>query len=74
MHRCRIFYQVNKNEKKHNTNKQMKINPLTPNISLVILFLLTDIQFLWCYFGEFGFGSTNNLLIDILLYPHHFYA
>ena len=38
MHRCRIFYQVNKNEKKHNTNKQMKINPLTPNISLVILF------------------------------------
>ena len=35
---------------------------------------LTPWQFLWCQFGEFGIGSTNNPLIDILLYSHHFYA
>ena len=35
-------------------------NPLTPKV--------------WYQFGEFGIGSTNNPLIDILLYSHHFYA
>ena len=31
-------------------------------------------QFLWCYFGEFGIGSTNNPLIGIFLNYHHLSA
>ena len=29
------------------------------------------IQFLQCYFREFGIGSTDNSLIDIFLYSYH---
>ena len=36
--------------------------------------LLSDIQFFWCQFGEFGIGLTNNLQLDILLYSHHLHA
>ena len=36
------------------------LNPLTPKV--------------WYQFGEFSIGSTNNPLIDILLYSRHFYA
>ena len=36
------------------------LNPLTPKVSYK--------------FGEFGIRSTNNNLIEILLYSHHFYA
>ena len=41
-------------------------SPFTPKISLVILLTVchTILQIL---FGKFGFGSTNNLLIDIFL-------
>ena len=35
------------------------------------LSLLFTIQFLWCYDGV---GSTNNPIIDILLYSHHLTA
>ena len=31
---------------------------------------LSVIQFIWCYFGEFGIGSTMNTIIDIFLYSH----
>ena len=33
--------------------------------------LLCVIQFLWCSFGEFGIGSTNNSQIDMFLYSYH---
>ena len=29
---------------------------------------------LWCHFGEFDIGSTNNPLVDIFPYSHHFSA
>ena len=56
--------------------KLWTINPFTPKISLVILLTIshmgdTCIQFLWCQFGEFGIGSTYNLLTDIFLYSHY---
>ena len=38
------------------------IDPSTSKISLII------------QFGEFGIGSMNNPLIDILLYTHHVFA
>ena len=31
---------------------------------------MSAIQFLWCQFGEFGTGSTNNPLIDIFFHSH----
>ena len=49
------------------------LNPLTPKIMLVIL-LTSAIQFLWCFFGEFGIGSSYVPLIYIFLYSHHFSA
>ena len=42
-------------------------------ISLVILLTVWH-AFLWCQFGEFGIGSTNNPPIDVFLYSHHYYA
>ena len=53
------------------------INPFTPKIWVVPVILLTvsyTMQLLWCYFGEFGIGSTNNPLIYIFLYSDHWSA
>ena len=36
------------------------INPFTPKFYYYL-------QLLWCYFGEFGIGSTDNPLIDFFL-------
>ena len=35
---------------------------------------LSAIQFLWCWVGKFGIGSTYNPIIDIFLYSHHLSA
>ena len=51
------------------------INPFTPKIWVVILLTVCHTtQLLWCYFGEFGIGSTNNPLIYIFLYSDHWSA
>ena len=49
------------------------VNPLTPTISLVILLTVRH-TILMISTREFGIGSTDNPLIDNLLYSHHFYA
>ena len=49
------------------------VNPLTPKISLVILLTVWH-TILMMSTREFGIGSTDNPLIDNLLYSHHFYA
>ena len=36
-----------------------------------IQYILFAIPFLWCKFGEFGIGSTNNPLTDIFLCSYH---
>ena len=46
-----------------------EINSLTPKISLVILLTVCH-TVLMLKFGEFGIGSTYNLLTDICLYSH----
>lgn len=46
------------------------LNPSTPR-SQRKFFILSVIQFLWCYFEEFGVGSTNNYPNDIYLYSYH---
>ena len=46
------------------------LNPSTPR-SQRKFFILSVIQFLWCYFEEFGIGSTNNYPNDIYLYSYH---
>ena len=48
----------------------MKINPLTPKISLVILLTVYHTVLVIFKFGEFAIGSTYNLLTDIFLYSH----
>ena len=45
-------------------------NPFTPEILLVIL-LMSTIQFSWLKFGEFCFESTTNRLVDTFLYFNH---
>ena len=50
-----------------------QLNPLTPKISLEILFTVL-IQFLWCCFGEFGNGSAYNSLAYNILYSLHLSA
>ena len=49
-----------------NTFTETKFNPFTPKISSEIS-LLSVLQFLGCYFREFGIGSINNPVIDIFL-------
>ena len=47
-----------------------EINSLTPKISLVIPLTVCHTVRVMLKFGEFGIGSTNNLLTDIFLYSH----
>ena len=49
------------------------VDPLTPKISLVILLTVWH-TIVMISTREFGIGSTDNPLIDNLLYSHHFYA
>ena len=46
---------------------QVNFKPFTPELSIVILLTVCH-TILINDFGEFGIGSTNNLLIDISLY------
>ena len=46
---------------------QINFKPFTPELSIVILLTVCH-TILINDFGEFGIGSTNNLLIDISLY------
>ena len=47
-----------------------EINSLTTKISLVILLTVCYTVLVMLKFGEFGIGSTYNLLTDICLYSH----
>ena len=44
----------------------------TANEILGVKGLMSVIQFLWCWLGEFGFGSTNNPLIDFFFFSRHY--
>ena len=46
----------------------------TANEILGVNGLMSVKQFLWCKLGEFGFGSTNNPLIDIFFFSHYLSA
>ena len=41
------------------------------NVSGTSLERIWPVTILWCYSREFGNGSTNNPLFDIILYFHH---
>lgn len=53
--------------------KKKFVNPSPPDL-ITNSFWLSVIEFLWCYFGEFGNGSTNNWIIDVFLYPNQLSA
>ena len=46
----------------------------TANEILGVKGFVSIIQFLWCLLGEFGFGSTTNLLIDFFFFSHYLSA
>ena len=46
----------------------------TANEILGVKGLMSVIQFLRCWLGEFGFGSTNNPLIDFFSFSHYLSA
>ena len=48
------------------------LNPLSPKVSLVILFTVC-LQFSLYQFGEFGNRSISNLMIDTFFHSHHLY-
>ena len=66
-----IWYQILQ------TNIMRIISQTVKRISSKILGvngLMSVIQVLWCKLGEFGFGSTNNPLIDLFSFSHHLWA
>ena len=64
-----IWYQILQ------TNIMRIISQTVKRISSKILGvngLMSVIQVLWCKLGEFGFGSTNNPLIDFFFFSWHY--
>ena len=50
------------------------LNPFTPKFPFFKFSLLSSVQFSWWYFREFDIRTSNNFLIDVILFSDHLSA